>query len=56
MDVDDREFLTGGERAFLSALLDLGLRFLVVGMSERPASGARGGWLGASTARRQQER
>jgi hypothetical protein len=42
MDVDDREFLTEGERAFLRALLDLDVRFLVVGMSGALLQGARG--------------
>jgi hypothetical protein len=42
MDVDDPEFLTSGERAFLSALLELGVRFLVVGMSGALLQGARG--------------
>lgn len=42
MDDADREFLSEGERAFLKQLQELGVRFLVVGMSAALLQGARG--------------
>ena len=42
MDDADRDFLTEGERAFLLALNDLGVRYLLVGMSAALLQGARG--------------
>jgi predicted nucleotidyltransferase len=42
MDDADLNFLSNGERAFLLALNDAGVRFMVVGMSAALLQGARG--------------
>jgi predicted nucleotidyltransferase len=42
MDVVAQNFLTDGERAFFVALNDLGVRYLIVGMSAALLQGARG--------------
>jgi hypothetical protein len=42
MDAGDLGFLSEGERAFLRALEELGVRYLVVGMSAALLQGARG--------------
>jgi hypothetical protein len=42
MDDADRDFLSEGERAFLLALNELGVRYLLVGMSAALLQGARG--------------
>jgi hypothetical protein len=42
MDADDRDFLTSAERTFLQALEELGVRYLLVGMSAALLQGARG--------------
>lgn len=42
MAADDPDFLTRAERAFLKALEELGVRYLLVGMSAALLQGARG--------------
>src|SRR5690606_2650119 len=42
MDADDRDFLTSAERTVLQALEELGVRYLLVGMSAALLQGARG--------------
>jgi len=42
MDGDDREFLSESERDFFRALNELGVRYLLVGMSAALLQGARG--------------